>query len=347
VSRYLQRLAQRSGIVVSGAAAGESPGGATTASLSLSGGASPAQADAPMGGIEVVEQLREVSQPGLAQGVSRSTNEPLPDTGQAAAQSGPNTDTALGPADMVYSETSALAATEPPGAESTTPGLPGQSRESGNHTGRRDRVPEPASEIAREHSTRKRQVPRFGHDEPVFRLAPSTDDARRAVADSLSADSDDATGSGHPTAADRRDGRGDVDQPPGLIDQAIQWVMDDPYWSKTGGRWHADDTPESDTAAERQLDGAVTAHTGTQRPAQARFDDRREPFAPAPEQETRALESTPDVQVHIGRVTIDVHQAEAQGTVPPATPPAARGATPGRAFASTESRLRRLYLRGI
>jgi hypothetical protein len=129
------------------------------------------------------------------------------------------------------------------------------------------------------------------------------------------------------------------------VELAIRWVMDDPHWRGKAERQvsampddHAADGPQSDLSERRDPP-----------------DPGRDPARPAgPARSTRthsaadAIGGAPqEVQVHIGRLAIEVHQAAPPRDEPPAAARAAVAGPSTRTPALSGSRLRRLYLRGI
>ncbi|HEB97423.1 MAG TPA: hypothetical protein ENI96_13455 [Sedimenticola thiotaurini] len=143
------------------------------------------------------------------------------------------------------------------------------------------------------------------------------------------------TGSGG-TAAAPEDAGGAV------LEQAIRWVMDAPCWQEhpQEERAAADPVPASALSVAPLAPGQ----------AQASAQGRSRPTAPSapisaasPPHRIRPVPASSEVQVRIGHLRIEVVEPDPPPAAAPSTPPAPAPSPP----AGSDSRLRRLYLRGF
>jgi hypothetical protein len=134
--------------------------------------------------------------------------------------------------------------------------------------------------------------------------------------------------------------------PSKLVDQAIQWVMDDPYWAGHGQGTevepdeHGLDAVDSVVKDSSPRFDAGATPTGDYRVS---GNDRVEAGGVSSNQSG----AKPEVQLHIGRIAIEVHQPEPSVQTLQAPVVASKPSTPRRAGPSSDSHLRRLYLRGF
>ncbi len=374
MGRYLQRLAQRSGLAIAGTAE-TGPTVATPAGgaqLAGDGPAGPAARDA--GPTGPVEWRREVIIPGT--GLHQVEPPSTPDAEGEGAQfqavadiaqsASGRSSTSKAKAEPGPSEWGRLGARQRVVDRLLHRSGEGQG-DAAIDSGERD--------VGRLTSPGSRQRARVG-DAPV-------DSERRLIdapAPAAAAESPDQ--SADPRSTNSSDA---------LLDQAIRWVMEDPHWTASSESASGADeaatpnprdkpaaadrpagegsgfgpAPSADrpplasarrirpeleqvavaesatravpTATPALADGLFEQLAGSVAPATARTSDPAIPWTSTAEPET-------PVQIHIGRISIEIREPE------PASPPApaAQPSLPaGRGSSSSDRRLRRLYLRGF
>lgn len=337
MSRYLQRLAQRSGLTV-GASARAASTGPMSAAASPSRSTSPDD-DSPAGtgmdGVEVIDQLREVSQP-ISPPEAGSSTQASTATTQKTAGGQYRSDQVESSVTVhpLHRDRAASAVSSHPIEET-----------------------EPVDSIGKGTKGRELSAGHAQDDSKRGQYRALLDDERRSFDSSFgsSAATGDA-GAGEPalSVTQTKDstlpaatGERPADlkppaAPQSLVDQAIQWVMDDPYWTKQTDDSAVDPSREKQDT-DSQLNGLASVRIATKLPARVPPRDNSA-IGTSP---TRAAESSSDVQVHIGRVAIEIHQPEGPAMVPQAPSARNKPGTPRRSEGSSDSRLRRLYLRGF